>query len=138
MNDAALYREFKLTGKGAWQAFTQFIGRNAKAFLDRGKPLRLVVTSSDKIRSPEANARYWAIITEISEQAWVNGQRFPKKAWHEMFAMMYLPMEDVDLPSGEIIQRRVSTSGLNVGDFSDYMQKVEAYAAQELGICWSS
>ena len=131
---ATVYREFRMTGKGAWSSFVGFIKSNAKAFLDRGSPLRVIVTSSERIRSTEANARYWAILGEISAQAWVNGQQFSKEVWHEFFARMYLPMEDVILPDGEIIQRRITTTKLKVGEFGDYMTKVEAYAASELGI----
>lgn len=134
MSEATLYREFKLTGTGAWYVFVQFVKANAKAFLERGKPLRLIVTDSDKQRSGDQNRRYWALLTEISEQAWVNGRKYDKETWHELFARQHLPLEEMILPDGEIIRRRVTTTKLKVGEFSDYMQKIEAYAASELGI----
>lgn len=134
MSSTALYREFRISGKGAWDALVTFVRANAKAFIELGKPLRIIVTSEDKPRSVEQNARLWAIVTEISEQAWVNGRQYDKDTWYEMFARMYLPMQEIVLPTGEIVLRRKSTKDLKVGEFGEFMQKVEAYAGAELGI----
>ena len=129
-----LYREFRLTGEGVWKTLCALIKANAKACIERGKPLRVIVTEEDRRRNTEQNARYWVLLKAISEQAWVNGKQFDKEVWHELFARQFLPLEEMVLPDGEIIQRRVTTTKLKVGEFSDYMQQVEAYAAMELGV----
>jgi hypothetical protein len=38
------------------------------------------------------------------------------------------------LPGGEVITRRMSTTEMSVGTFTEYMQNVEAHAATELGV----
>ena len=134
MSEATFYREFRMTGRAVWQSFVQFIREHAKSFLERGKPLRVIVTDSEKHRSSEQNARYWAILSEIAEKAGINGQKFSREVWHEYYARIYLPLDEVILPDGEIIQRRVSTTSLKVPQFSNYMNQVEAHAATELNV----
>lgn len=134
MATRGLYREFRLRGPEAWHALMIFIKANARACVDRGQPLRVIVTEEEKIRSSEANARYWALLTEIAEAAWVNGRQFDKEVWHEHFARLFLPLDEVILPTGEIVQRRQTTTKLTVAAFSEYMQKIEAEAASELGV----
>lgn len=136
---AALYREFTLRGPSVWQALVAFVRGNAKAQADKGQPLRIIVTAEDRKRGAEQNRFYWgAVIAAISEQAWVNGQRFSKDAWHEYFAREYGVCEDVVLPTGEVIVRRKSTSDMTVAEFSEYTHKVQAHAATELGVEFSA
>lgn len=129
-----LYREFVLRGPSVWALLVAFVKANAEACIKRNKPLRVIVTEEDRKRSTEANARYWKLLSIIAENAWVDGRKFDKEVWHEMFARMYLPLEEMVLPDGEIIQRRQTTTALKVGAFSEYMQQVEAYASMELGV----
>ena len=129
-----LYREFRLTNPCVWPGFVAFIKANARAMLESGHPLRLIVTSDDRKRNAEQNARYWAMMKEISESAWVEGRQYSKGIWHEHFARMFLPLSEAILPTGEIIQIRETTAKLTVGAFSEYMDQVEAYAATNLGV----
>lgn len=130
-----LYREFHLRGPEVWEVFTAFVKANAKAMADAGKPLRLIVTTSDSKRNNEQNKRYWGYVLKgIAEQAWVNGQQFNTDVWHEYFARKFGVCQDVTLPDGEIISRRKSTTEMTVGEFTEYMGDVESYAATELGV----
>lgn len=132
---ATLYREFVLRGPSVWEALKAFIKGNAKACLEAGKPLRLIVTQDEKRRNVEQNKRYWGLLLQtIAENAWVNGRQFDKDTWHEYFARMFGVCDEVVLPDGEIITRRKSTTQMTVGEFSDYMQQVEVYAQVELGV----
>ncbi|HEX5362370.1 MAG TPA: recombination protein NinB [Fluviicoccus sp.] len=132
---ASLYKEFVLNGPAAWQAFKTIVRANAKAFNDNGNPLRIILTSSDRKRSSEANAYYWAFLLEqIADQAWVEGRQYSKDVWHEYFAGLYAEKIEIPLPDGTIHIRRKSTTEMKVAEFSDYLQKVEAYAATELGV----
>jgi hypothetical protein len=132
---AAIYREFTLSRPSVWAALVAFVRGNAKAQLDRGNPLRVIITAEEKKRNTEQNRFYWgAVVTPIADQSWVDGRQFSKDVWHEYFARLFGTCEDVTLPDGEVISRRKSTSDMTVGEFSDYIQQVQAYAATNLGV----
>ena len=130
-----LYREFVLRDSDVWRLLVTFVKANAKACCEAGKPLRVIVTQDEKKRNELQNARYWkAIVTPIAQHAWVGGRQFDKKVWHEMLADTFGVMIEIPLPNGKVVVRRKSTTEMGVGEFSEYMQKCEAYAATELGI----
>lgn len=132
---ASLYKEFVLNGPAAWQAFKAIVRANAKAFNDDGRPLRVILTSSDRKRSSEANAYYWGFLLEqIADQAWVEGRQYSKDVWHEFFADRLAEHIEIPMPDGSIKSRRKSTTEMKVGEFSDYLQQIEAFAATELGV----
>lgn len=132
---AALYREFTLRDGGVWSAVVAFVRANAPSFAGKGEPLRVIVTAEERQRNTQQNRFYWgAVLKQISETAWVEGRQFDKDAWHEYFARKYGVCDEVTLPDGEIIMRRKSTTQMSVGEFSQYLNDVQAYAASELGV----
>mgnify|MGYP000858445640 FL=1 len=131
----SLYREFALRSPAVWPALVAFVKANAQAVLRRGGLLRVIVTEDEKKRTSEANRFYWgAVLETIAEQAWVDGRQFDKDVWHEYFARQFLPKTEMVMPYGEIITRRKSTTELTVSEFSDYLQRVQAEAANALGV----
>jgi len=133
----ALYREFPLRNPSVWLALVAFVKANAAACMDRGRPLRVIVTEDEKKRNTEQNRRLWGYLYKtIAEQAWADGKQFSKEVWHEHFARMFGVCEEMILPDGEIITRRKSTTEMTVGEFADFMTQIEVYAAQELGVEW--
>ena len=132
---ASLYKEFVLNGPAAWQAFKAIVRANAKAFNDNGQPLRIILTSSDKKRTLEQNSYYWGFLLEqIADQTWVEGRQYSNEVWHVHLAELFAEKEEIELPDGTIHIRPKSTTKMKVAEFSDYLQKVEAYAATELGV----
>ncbi|WP_186158964.1 recombination protein NinB [Burkholderia gladioli] len=132
---AALYREFVIRNGSIWSNVVAFVRANAKVFADRGEPLRVIVTAEERKRNSEQNRFYFGVVLrDISAQAWVDGQQFGKAAWHEYFATQYGVMEEMRLPFGEIVLRRKSTTDMTVGEFSTYMNQIQAYAANTLGV----
>lgn len=132
---ATLYKEFVLNGPAAWQAFKTIVRANAKAFNDAGKPLRIILTSSEKKRTLEQNAFLWGfLLRQIAEQIWVEGRQYSDEVWHIHLAEMFAEKIEIPLPDGTIHIRRKSTSEMSVSEFSDYLNKIEAYAATELGV----
>lgn len=130
-----LYREFTLRAPEAWKALAAFVAANAKACIERGRPLRVIVTTDEKKRNAEQNRFYWGLVlTTIAEQSWVEGRQFDKDVWHEHLARKFGVCDEVVLPDGEIVMRRKSTTQMTVGEFSDYLTRVQAYAATELGV----
>jgi hypothetical protein len=131
----ALYREFVLKSPGIWPTVLAFIKANATACAEKGTPIRLIVTSDERRRTKEQNAYYFGVaLRDIAEQAWVNGEQFGTAAWHEHFAEQFAPREELRLPSGRLVTRRKSTKDFSVAEFSEYLTKVQANAANEYGV----
>lgn len=127
-----LYHEFVLSGDTAWKQFVSLMKANAKAYIERGTPIRLIVTTEDRRRTLEANAHYWGyVLRTIAEQAWVNEQQFSADTWHEYYANLYCPKIEIVLPTGEIFTRRKSTSEMGQKEFAEYVTRVQSNAAQE-------
>lgn len=134
----ALYREFTLRNGGVWAGVVAFIKANAPSFADKGEPLRLIVTAEEHQRNAAQNRFYWgAVLKQIAENAWVDGRQFDKDTWHEFFSRRFGICEEVTLPDGEIVVRRQSTTRMNVGAFTEYLDAIQAYAASELGVQFS-
>ena len=86
-----------------------------------------------------------AVLPQIAEQARVGGIRYVVRVWKEHFRTTYLGdrWETFELP-GQFDAKgrqkrarrkvRVSTEDLSIKQYSDYLDKVIAYAADELGV----
>lgn len=125
-----MLKTFVLRTETNAQALYAFLKANWKAMAAQDKPLSVTVTEHKAKRNNPQNALYWATLREIAEQGWVGGKRYSDEAWHEMFKRKFIGLEE--LPDGS--QSGISTTTLNVGDFADYINQIQAYAASELGI----
>lgn len=132
---AHLYREFVISGESVWKSFVALVREHAKAYIERGTPIRLIVTTEERRRTPEANAHYWGyVLRPISEQVFISGRQFDADVWHEHYAELYCPRTEVTLPTGEIFSRRKSTSEMGQKEFSEYVTRVQANASTEHGV----
>lgn len=130
-----MYKEFTLRDNNVWNACKALVLANAKSFAENGSPLRIILTSEERKRNNQANRFYWgAVLRNIAEQAWVNGQQFSAEVWHEHYARKFGVCEDVTLPNGEVIVRRKSTTDMSEKEFSEYTTRVQADAASNLGV----
>lgn len=95
---------------------------------------RVVIEPDERTRSGEQNRRYWAMLNEIAEKAWVGEERerrlYPADAWHAFFAGRMIGQSEV--PGGGLIP--ISTTTLTTAEFSDYMERIHAHASLELGV----
>lgn len=126
----SLLRVFVLRESGHLRMLQGFIGANWAACAKAGKPLEIVITEHKAKRSDQQNRRYWALLNDIAEAAWLDGKRFSADAWHEHFKRLLIGSEE--LPGGG--QVGLSTTTLDVMEFSTYMDKIEAYVTTELGV----
>ncbi|WP_165487636.1 recombination protein NinB [Burkholderia vietnamiensis] len=133
---AALYREFTLRDGGIWTHVVAFIRANAQAFAERGEPLRIIVTAEEKQRNAAQNRKLHAMLSEIADNAWWNGQQYPMEFWKEYYRRRFLLKDEYTTPDGEIIQVYWSTAELSVGAFSELIQKIYVEAASDFGIEW--
>lgn len=128
-----LQRTFVLRGEADAGALWAFLKANWRALAADGKPLAVLVTLHKTKRSTEQNKRLWALLGEISRNAWVQGRQFSAEAWNEHFAGEFIGYEE--LPSGR--RKGISTTTLSVAEMAEYQTRIEAYAASELGIQFS-
>jgi hypothetical protein len=123
-----------LRGDVQAQSLWAFLKQNWKAMADAGKPLAVSISEAKSKRSTDQNRRYWSLITEIADQAWVDGKQFSKDAWHELLARKFGVCNEITLPDGEIVLVRESTGAMDVQTFSAFMTRIEVFATQELGL----
>ena len=125
---------FRLHNESDWQRIVGYV-----TFLpfvrvvdgvSRGVFYRVTIDEIKPSRTHEQNSRYWALITSISQQApaHMGGEYHAPEVWHEYLARRFLGM--VPGPFGEGVRK--STAKLKVGEFSDYMTEIEAWAQDEL------
>ena len=114
----------------AWAAIKAQVYPFLARWLQDGK--RLVLTIKLRKRTAPQNRRYWGrgVLAQIAEQATVNGKLYSAETWHEQFKRQFIGV--IELPSGEVIGK--SSKDLSTAEFSEFCQKVEAYAATDLGV----
>ncbi len=120
---------FTLRNKEAAAAAWKFIRDNAAEQARIGQPLVVSVDAYQAKRSGEQNRRLWALLTDIAEQAVIDGARFSKEAWFEHFKSEYAPKQEG--PRGLVA---VSTTQMNKQQFADFMTRIEVHAVQVLGV----
>ncbi len=99
-----------------------------------GRPLQVTVEEYAAKRSSEQNRKLHAILNEISENVCVNGRYYDAEVWKEQVRRRFIGTEELDLPDGSRIERGISTTTLNVGQFSELIERVTAWAAVEFGV----
>ena len=93
---------------------------------------RWVLTVDRRKRTQAQNRRYWGngVLKQVAEQAGFNGRMYSAEIWHEQFKRMFIGV--IELPNGEVIG--MSSKDLTTAEFCEFCDKVEAYAASQLGV----
>lgn len=111
-----------------------------KEQLRQGRPLvAKFELLDDDITAAQRGFLHGVVLTEIARFARVNGQQFPMKVWKEHFRSEFLGFEVVTCINpltGRKSRRRVrkSTEDLGVRAMADYIDRVIAFAATDLGV----
>ena len=112
--------------------------------IDPEHPVEIVIRLAQKKRTVDQNSLMWSALTEIAEQAWVQGRQYDAEILHELMKRELLPEDHRDgvtregyrkwaiLPNGER-QCVGSTTMLTTRGFSDYIEQIWAKGA-ELGV----
>jgi hypothetical protein len=66
----------------------------------------------------------------VADKATPQGERFSVQAWHEYLKRKFIGAEEVKLPNGQTMTIAHSSADLSVDEFSTYVTKVEAWAAE--------
>jgi hypothetical protein len=120
---------FTLRNREAAAAAWKFIRDNAAEQARIGQPLVVSVDAYVAKRSTQANARYWAMLDDIAEQAEIEGKRFSRDVWHEFYKDMFAAKQEG--PRGLVA---MSTSQMNKTQFQSYTTQIEFHAINELGV----
>lgn len=80
-------------------------------------------------RSNPQNAMLWALYHAMAAKEW-GGQRYSAESFHTYYKSRFLGCDDVKLPNGKTLSIPRSTANLDVAEFSDYFDKVQADAAE--------
>lgn len=123
-------RVFTLHGDTQAAALAAFLRQNRAACAEKGEPLQVIVMPHKAKRHNAQNALMWVLLGQIAEQAMIKGRTYSAAAWHEWLKGELLGY--VDLPGGKQMPR--STSELTVSEFADYVTRLQAFAAAELGV----
>lgn len=100
----------------------------AKAHLE-GKAIELSIGRLRQNRSLRANNYMWAIYRLIALETGNDEDTI-----HKTMKGMFLPLEELVLPNGETVKTLGSTRGLDTVAFGEFIDRIKAFAAQELGI----
>ena len=125
-----MMKQFFLREQRNFDCTLAFITANWKAMSNSGSPMSIQITDDKAKRSTIANRYYLAVLGQIAEDAWIEGRQFNSDLWHEYFKRKFIG--SIDLPGCGTMAE--STAKLNVSEFAQYVQKIEVFAATELGV----
>lgn len=108
-------------------------GLLSQMLVSEERPLMVEVSDYTEQRSSAQNRLLHAILRDVSENVEVDGKRFSADAWKEEFRRRFIGTEEVLLPSGERIERGISTTTLDRGGMSEAIDQFHAWLAGEFG-----
>ncbi|HKR45462.1 MAG TPA: hypothetical protein VJU59_38305 [Paraburkholderia sp.] len=134
-----VYRAFLLTGPGVWRHVVEVVKAHARAFIERDKPLMVIICSQEHDATDSQRA-YWqgVVLPRIAEEIPdEDGEMRPAAWWHEKLVLEFFGMTETVSGSGKIRRQRKSTARgkITVGEFADLINRTEAWAAS-LGVEW--
>lgn len=94
------------------------------------KPSRCPTCHRLHKRSNPQNKRLWLLYTAMSNKLRPGGEVYSPDHYHLYYKKKLLGAIDYKLPNGEILTIPNSTADLDVAEFNDYMERVEADAAE--------
>lgn len=89
------------------------------------RPLEVVIRQHHSKRSLDQNARYFAILAIIGAELGYGSEEL-----HEAFKREFLPHRTIMLGNQQHVVS-ASSARLTVRDFGEYMDRIEAWAAQQ-------
>lgn len=92
------------------------------------------VNSADK-RSSQQNRYYFGIVVPMIQKGILDlGTELTKDETHEFLKSRFNSVDIVNEGTGEVISVPRSTTGLNKEQFSQYIEKIQRFASEFLGI----
>lgn len=123
-------RSFKVHDRGTLQ---RVAGLLSQMLVSEAKPILIEVSPYSEQRSSAQNRLLHAILRDVADSLEVNGKRFSQEAWKEMFRRQFLGLEEVILPTGEIIEQGKSTTKATVAEMTEAIDRFQAWLASDFG-----
>jgi hypothetical protein len=79
-------------------------------------------------RTHPQNSRYWLLVHKLALRP-IQGSSYSPESWHEYLKGRFLGCNEHVMPNGKTLTIPRSTAGLSVSEFNEYMERVEAWAA---------
>ena len=127
-------RTFILRDPEHAKTMMDFIKANAGPQAAAQKPLVVTVDVYKARRTGDQNRLLHVLLNEIAEQAVIDGKQYDVEVWKDWIKRRFIGIEEVTLPDGTRLDRSMSTTDLNVGEFSELIERVRAWAINDLGI----
>lgn len=111
-----------------------------KGHLSAGRPVVLEARLAEDCKTDKQRKYlHGYVLMTIARQAEVNGQKFDMRVWKEHLRAEFLGFKTITYKNpitGKKVRRRerVSTESLGVKGYGEYIDRVTAYAATELGV----
>lgn len=121
---------FILREKRNLDAFLAFLVGNWEAMSSTKHPMQIECKPESSKRNLQQNRYYWQMLHQIESDAWVEGRQYAAETWHELAKRKFIGC--LDMPGGGLMA--MSTTDLSTKEFAEYVTKVEAWAASELGV----
>lgn len=113
----------------ARKALDGVVWNQLKAMLMAGH--RMVVEVKPETRSLEANARMWAMLSEISQQVEWYGHRLTSEEWKDVFSAAMKRTKVVPGLDGGFVVCGQSTSKMTRTEMSEMQELMEAFGAEK-------
>ncbi len=116
---------------------SEFGKRRAREALDAvpvtqgAQSFELVLRRRVELRTLQQNDLLHAVLDDIAAQAQLGGKMRSAAVWKEFLCRLLLPTNDEPLASGEVRQRRTSTTQLDRARFSLFIEQVRAFGAEQ-------
>lgn len=114
---------FKINNPSDKEAIKNYIQK-----LPDGKRYTVEITMKRDKRTVNQNSLYWLWLTCISNET---GNE--KDILHDEFGKMFLPKRSGNF-FGEYVEKAVSTTSLDTKQFTEYLDKIQAFVTSEIGI----
>ena len=124
-------KEYKFPSKGHLEDVT-IKAINGELVGTEGKWICLTVGLAKKPRGNKQNRYYWGVVVKLVTQMFrKHGNYVDENDVHEFLKLRVGKLaQNVVMPTGEVIKSLGSSAKLSTVEFSDYCERIRAWAAQ--------
>lgn len=123
-------RSFRIYDRGMLQRTCTLL---SQMLVSEEKPLLIEVAEYAEQRTSAQNRLLHALLRDVADSIEVEGKRFSADAWKEVFRRRCIGTEELILPTGERIERGISTTTLTVEQMGVALDQFQAWLASEFG-----
>lgn len=117
--------------------------RNRKLIKDaistfENKTVSITIQKFRKSRSNNQNAYFWGVVVPLVQQGLIDATaevRDAQSIYQQILLPMFAPTRDItNRDTGEVISERMTSSELSTVEFMEFIQEIQKWAAEFLGI----